>query len=298
VRTLTITPADAGLRLDRFLTRYLNRAPRSTVYKLLRKRVIKVNDQRAHEDDRLAAGDVVTLFLSDETHDALHGEVLRPSAAGAGLDVVFEDDEVLIVDKPAGLLTHPEPGEYRNTLATHVQRYLGHLCTRGFRPAPANRLDQNTSGLVIFGKTEAALHRLGEALARREVQKVYQAIVHGRLDAPGEVRGVLHHDPRTNQATVLPGRDDGSGKAVHTRYLPLAVKPGFTLVEVEILTGRTHQIRASLAAIGHPVVGDEKYGGCAEGGLDTQALHAFRLVIDGRTFERPSAALRALWDTL
>jgi 23S rRNA pseudouridine955/2504/2580 synthase len=118
------------------------------------------------------------------------------------------------------------------------------------------------------------------------------------MEAPGEVRGVLRHDPRTNQATVVPGRDDGSGKAVHTRYRPLAAKPGFTVLEVEILTGRTHQIRASLAAIGHPVVGDEKYGGQAVGAQDTQALHAFRLVIDGRTFERPSAALRALWESL
>lgn len=285
MRELKITENEAGQRLDRFLTKYLNGAGRGTVYKLLRKKTFKVNGKRTTNGETfLKEGDTVTVYLSEETLAELMRPVQRRSAQSAGLNILYEDDDILVVNKPRGLLTHPDSGEYAHTLATYVQQYLAHLCTHTFRPAPVHRLDKNTSGVVVFAKTYPALKRYNALMRSREVEKVYLCVVHGILKTPGSVIGYLTKDAEKNRVRLSQSPGSG-GKRCHTEYTPVRTAGPFTLVSVTLLTGRSHQIRASMQAIGHPIVGDLKYGGRAVSGVTGQLLHHRRMTVDGHVFE-------------
>ena len=288
--------SEAGRRLDRVLKKILREASLSFIYRTIRKDV-KVNGRRASGETLLKPGDVVEIFLPDERIEELgqsrRGEKLK---AKKQFSIVFEDENVLVVNKPFGLLTHGDDVERKNTLANQVEAYLAETEVwtpdRGviFRPAPANRLDRNTTGLVLFGKRLpasrdlAAMVRGGEE-GNEYVQKVYLTVVKGRFEGTLTLRGRMERDGGTNVTRVLP-EESGEGRLMVTEARPLTAGKEYTLVEAELMTGRTHQIRAQLAAAGFPVVGDRKYGDAETNrmalrgyGLKAQLLHAYRLTI-------------------
>lgn len=291
MKVVEIGMNEDGQRLDRFLLKYLNNSTRSNIFKLIRKKVFKVNGVRVKEEYFLKAGDQLEIYLSDETLATLMTEVAQVTAEDADLNIIYEDDELLVVYKPAGLLTHPDQTEYKKTLASFVQIYLKHLATRTFKPAPIHRLDKNTSGIVVFAKTYDALKRYNEQMREREIHKYYQCVVHGRVAEAGEVIGYLTKDELSNKVTLEAEAADDS-KYCHTKFRPIAFKSGFTLLEVELLTGRSHQIRASMAYIGHPIVGDVKYGGRRFREAPYQLLHGYKVIAGDHTFTCESEEIK------
>jgi 23S rRNA pseudouridine955/2504/2580 synthase len=292
VREIIVGENEANQRLDRFLLKYLNKSTRGNVFKLLRKKVIKVNNKKKKENYYLKLNDKIQFFLSDEALEELRQEEEMVLSKNVNLDIVYEDDEILVVNKPKGLLTHPNKNEYKKTLTTRVQTYLNHLATRTFKPASVNRLDRNTSGLILFCKTYDALKKYNKMMRNREIKKYYICIVHGRVKRKGEIKGYLDKDHQKNIVKIREDNSDGKGRFIHTRYKPLEYIKNYTLLEVEILTGRTHQIRASLSKIGHPIVGDTKYGGKKVKNVTTQVLHAYKLIVGDKIIVKDSDEIK------
>lgn len=310
--TITITENEAGQRIDRYLKKYLKNAPLSYVYKLLRKSV-KRNGKRAKEDVMLEAGDVLSLYLSEEEAASYAKKPSMP-AAKRQFKIAYEDDHVIAVEKPLGLLTHGTKEEKKDTLANQVIDYLietgsytpGRNAT--YTPSPVNRLDRNTTGLVLFAKDYPAARALTRMIREEGyVRKYYLTLVSGNLQSELTLEGRIEKDERNNTVRVLPAEAE-EGKETETIARPVAhyeatfrvngktKRQRFTLVEVELVTGRTHQIRAHLSAAGYPVIGDEKYGDRYANrdirnayGLSTQFLHAYRL-----EFDRAEAPIEAL----
>ncbi|SHJ87556.1 23S rRNA pseudouridine955/2504/2580 synthase [Caminicella sporogenes DSM 14501] len=298
LREIIIGENEYGQRLDRFLLKYLNNSTRANVYKLLRKKVIKVNGKREKENYFLKLGDRLQIFLSDETLDKLRKEEKIVMDGKVNLDIVYEDDEILVVNKPKGLLTHPDKKEYKKTLSTRVQAYLKHLSTRTFKPASINRLDQNTSGLVIFCKTYEALKKYNEMMRNREIKKYYLCIVHGIVKKEGAIKGYIVKNTKTNVVQIF-DKNNKNGQFIYTKYKPIRyLNNNYTLLEVEILTGKTHQIRASLSKINHPIIGDTKYGGKKIDNITTQVLHAYKLIIGDKVIVKESKLINELIDKL
>ncbi|WP_170917427.1 RluA family pseudouridine synthase [Maledivibacter halophilus] len=281
-------------RLDRFLLKYFNDSTRTNIYRLLRKKIIKVNGKKQKENYFLQKDDIIQVFLSDESIDKLIKEKKQEFVKNVSLDIVYEDSEILIVNKPKGLLTHPDQKEYKKTLTTRAQSYLKDLQTNTFKPASVNRLDQNTSGLVIFCKTYEALKKFNQMMRNREIEKYYICIVHGKISKSGEIKGYLTKDSQKNIVEIAKKNYNNKGQFIHTKYKPLSYYGDFTLLEVQILTGRTHQIRASLSKIDHPIVGDTKYGGKKIKGITTQVLHAYKLVIGDKEFVKESKDIQKI----
>jgi len=288
---ITIGQNEDNQRLDRFLKKYLKNAPLSHIYKIIRKDV-KVNGKRGAIDLVLSAGDEVTLYMADEEIEKLL-EPKKHQKAKKQFTVAYEDENIIIVEKPFGLLTHGDQNEKKNTLANQV---LGYLIEKGdyvprvektFVPSPVNRLDRNTTGLVIFGKNNRALQSLNHMLREKGyVQKYYITIVTGEMSEPLVLKDKMEKDHASNTVKVMDLSTEG-GKVMETIARPLSVKNGFTLVEVELVTGRTHQIRAHLGNAGFPVIGDAKYGKRESNrkieqkyGLTTQFLHAYKLCFE------------------
>jgi 23S rRNA pseudouridine955/2504/2580 synthase len=297
MKKIDITKNESEQRLDRFLLKYFNNTTRSNIYKLIRKKVFKVNGKRMTDENYfLQEGDVLEMFISDESMNAMMKEFIPYKPEKLGLDIVFEDEEILVLNKPKGLLTHPDKSEYKNTLATMVHFYLRDLCTNTFRPAPVHRLDKNTSGVVIFAKTYESLKKYNALMREREVEKYYICVVEGHLRKPGEVKGYLIKDELQNKVRIVT-RDSDEAKFCHSKYKPLKQFGDYTLVEVELLTGRSHQIRASMQLLGHPIVGDLKYGGHRVDDLNNQLLHSNKIIIESRTFEASSKEIDAFIQT-
>ena len=277
---------DAGQRLDRFLRKYLKRAPLSAVYKIIRKD-LKLNGKRAKEDTVLKEGDVLSLFIDEEKLSELTKEPPKRRAKRQ-FTIAYEDDNVLIVGKPWGLLTHGDSHEKKNTLMNQVCGYLqdkGQYDPAGektFTPSPVNRLDRNTTGLVIFGKTAEGLRQLTKLIRERDyVSKYYLTIVSGNLKEDMVIDDRLVKDADRNRVSI-----SASGQSAVSEVRPVEhSKDGkFSVVEVNLITGRTHQIRVHMAGKGYPLAGDSKYATTAAGrrandrlrklGVTTQLLHA------------------------
>lgn len=285
---LVITENEKNQRLDRFLKKYLKGAPLSRIYKLIRKDV-KVNGKRVSEETMLAAGDQLSLYISQEELSG-YQKTREHIKAKRQFRIAYEDDNLLVAEKPFGLLTHGDSREKKNTLANQVLDYLietGSYCPRAertFVPSPVNRLDRNTTGLVIFGKNGASLQALAQMIREKNfVDKFYLTVVAGEMKEPLELVDRMLKDERSNKVTVLDG-EGKEGRRMETVVCPLFTSNGYTLAQVKLVTGRTHQIRAHLAKAGFPVIGDEKYGSRQvnhlmqrQFGLTTQFLHAYRL---------------------
>lgn len=284
MKKVTIGKNEAGQRLDRFLLKYLNNSSRTNVYKLIRKKVFKVNGVRVKENYFFELGDELEIYLSDESFDKLVKPIEQVEASEVGLKIVYEDDDILIVDKPKGMLTHPDKNEFSNTLSSKVQVYLKHISSRTFKPASIQRLDKNTSGLVIFGKNYQSLKAYNEKMRNREIKKYYQCVVEGVVKEPGTVKGWLVKDEQKNKVRLSKKDQGGGAKYCHTDYRPLETVGGYTLLEVELHTGRSHQIRESMRFIGHPIVGDKKYGASKEKNVNSQLLHGYKLIIEENEF--------------
>lgn len=283
--TITVTKNDAGQRLDKFLTKTYRNLPMSLLYKAVRKKDIRLNGKRCEASSRLSEGDQVYLFLPD---DAL--EIAPPTYefmhASKALDIVYEDDHVMLLNKKAGLLVHPDDREFADTLIFRVQRYLYEkgeydpADEQSFAPALVNRIDRNTSGIVIAAKTAAALRILNQKLKDREIEKFYLCIVHGKMPKREDtLEAYLEKNESQNRVYISDTQKQGA-RTIRTRYRVLEEKNGFSLLEIHLLTGRTHQIRAHLASIGHPLLGDGKYGTNAINkgtGFNKQALCSYRL---------------------
>ena len=283
--TVTVKENDAGQRLDRFLTKTYRNLPTSMLYKAIRKKDIRLNGKRCDSADRLNTGDVISLFLPD---DVL--EITAPAydflRASRQLDIVYEDDHVLLLNKKAGLLVHPDNKEFGDTLIARVQRYLYEKGVydpaneQSFAPALVNRIDRNTAGIVIAAKTAVALRILNDKLKKREIEKYYLCIVHGQMPRQEDtLEGYLEKNEEQNRVYVSDAPRQGA-RTIRTRYRVLEEREGLSLLEIHLLTGRTHQIRAHMASIGHPLLGDGKYGTNAINkgtGFDKQALCSYRL---------------------
>ncbi|MCI3922294.1 RluA family pseudouridine synthase [Paenibacillus sp. TRM 82003] len=292
--TRTVTPSEAGKRLHRYVRILMPNYPLGQIYKMIEQGKVRVNGKRKKDHYELAAGDELTILVDEDTFRQSAGEEKKLKFAGvkADIDIVFEDDELLVVNKPAGLLTHPDQTEQKRTLITMTHAYLyrkDELDSNLFLPASANRLDRNTSGLVLIGKTAGMLHRLNQWVQKREVGKYYVTLVEGKLTGGGTIDASLTRDERNNRTRV---GVDASAKSAVTHYEALQSSAGYTLVEVDLESGRTHQIRSHFQSIGHPLLGDVKYGGKPYEGVNHQLLHAWKLSLpDGRVFTASPPAL-------
>lgn len=305
MKELHIGKNDAGQRLDRFLAKAVPLLPASLCQKYIRLKRIKVNDKRSERDYRLCENDVISLYINDEFFDTPKEENAYLTVTAPKLNIVYEDEHILLVDKKPGVAVHPHDGaEYGKTLIDHIQAYLYAKKEwrpreeNAFTPALCNRIDRNTGGIVIAAKTAEALRVLNQKIKDREIDKRYLCIVRGvPKPAEGTIKGFIFKDAKKNQVYFTKTSQPGS-KTAETKYRTLQTKNGLSLVECELITGRTHQIRASFAAIGLPLLGDGKYGKLdKESGRKYQALYSYKLTfrfttdagalayLDGKTFE-------------
>lgn len=285
MKEFTIGPNDAGQRLDRFLAKAVPLLPASLAQKCIRIKRIKCNGKRIERDARLQNGDVLQLYINDEFFDKPRQDNAYLTVASPKLNIVYEDAHILLVDKRPGLAVHPHDGaEYGRTLIDHIQSYLyqkGDWKPRGenaFTPALCNRIDRNTGGIVIAAKTAMALRVMNQKIKDRELDKRYLAIVEGTpKPREGSLKGYLFKDAQKNRVYVTDTPKPGS-KSCQTNYKTLASRSGLSLVECELITGRTHQIRAQFAHAGHPLLGDGKYGKLDKRyDRNYQALYSYKL---------------------
>ena len=285
MKEFTIGHNDAGQRLDRFLGKAVPLLPASLAQKYIRIKRIKLNGGRAERDTRLKEGDLLQLYINDEFFDKPREDNAYLTVATPKLSIVYEDEHILLADKRPGLAVHPHDGaEYGRTLIDHIQAYLyqkREWSPRGensFTPALCNRIDRNTGGIVIAAKTAEALRVMNQKIKDRELDKRYLAIVEGTPKPPkGSLKGYLFKDAKKNRVFVTDTPQTGA-KSCQTNYVTLASKGGLSLVECELITGRTHQIRAQFAHAGHPLLGDGKYGKLDKRYDRTyQALYSYKL---------------------
>lgn len=289
MKILTVGKNDAGQRLDKFLTKAVRGLPKSLMYKSIRTKKIKLNRRRAQPDDMLCEGDEVQLFLRDEFFESPESDRGALYRIKPALDIVFEDENIILLNKRPGVLVHEDDEGRDNTLLMHLQAYL---CQKGeydpdseqsFAPAFCNRIDRNTGGIVIAAKNAAALREMDERIRAREVKKYYLCAVHGVMPKKSDVlEAYLRKNEKTNTVDVI-DRPAPGYLTIKTGYRVLAVHDGDSLLEIELFTGRTHQIRAHMAHIGHPLLGDGKYGVNRDdrrAGYKYQALTSYRLRFD------------------
>ncbi len=290
MRILKIQKNDAGQRLDKFLSKAVKGLPMSLMYKFIRTKKIKVNRARCEQSQILREGDEIQLFIKDEFFDIASKDTSALTAITPKLDIVYEDENILLLNKRPGVLVHDDAEGGENTLIMHVKAYL---CGKGeydpateqsFAPALCNRIDRNTGGMVIAAKNAEALRVMNRLIREDELSKCYLCLVHGHMEKPSAtLRDYLRKDSAHNMVEIREKPFPGA-KEIITKYRTLGERREggdvISLLEVELVTGRTHQIRAHMAHIGHPLVGDGKYGinrDDRRSGYKFQALYAYRL---------------------
>lgn len=317
MQSVTIGANQAGQRLDKFLHKCLPEAGTGFLYKMLRKKNITLNGKKAEGKEMLSIGDEVRFFFSDETFAKFSGtsgtstvssessasfkqpsgalrEYLHAYKTLKGITILYEDANIIILNKPMGVLTQKASAQdisLNEWLIGYLleQEAITESELRTFHPSVCNRLDRNTSGIVLCGKSLAGSQTLSRIIKDRTIQKFYRTICVGELKKDETLDGYLYKDTKTNKVTVCREITDLSQKQnfspIQTAYHPIVWETGYTLLEVELITGKTHQIRSHLSHIGHPIIGDGKYGNrkCNHlfknnDGLQNQLLHAYRIV--------------------
>ncbi len=266
MKEFTIGKNDAGQRLDRWLAKTLPLLPAPLAQKYIRIKRVKLNGGRAQRDTRLQVGDVLQLYINDEFFDQPTPENAFLKLFKPKLDILYEDEHILLVNKAPGMVVHADETEKVNTLINHIQAYLyqkkewSPYWEHAFAPALCNRIDRNTGGIVIAAKTAEALRVMNQKIRDRELEKRYLCVVLGRpTPAQGTLEGFLLKDEAKKQVSIRSKPVPGGRKAI-TKYRTLATRGNLSLVECDLITGRTHQIRAMMAHAGHPLLGDGKYG--------------------------------------
>lgn len=304
MKSITISSKDSGQRLDRFLSKTFDRLPKSLMFKEIRKKNIKINRKRCSAEQILGEGDVLDLYLNDDVLHVKekHYDFLR---ASTDLDIIYEDENIILLNKKVGILCHPDGKDYIDNLVARLKRYLyekGEWSPEdsSFTPSLANRIDRNTGGIVIGAKNAQALKAVNESIKSREIEKYYLTVVHGEMPKQSEtLTAYLTKNEKKNTVTVTDNQVQGSKKII-TGYTVLDYYNDASLLEIRLLTGRTHQIRAHLAHIGHPLYGDGKYG--IDKGRYRQALYSYKLkfsfenenilsYLDGRVFQAENIKL-------
>lgn len=290
MKSFEIKSNDANQRLDKFIRKSLPNLPQALMYKYIRLKRIKVNGKRAEISTKLNVGDIIDMYINDEFF-------VKPETrydfmgASRDLDILYEDKNIILLNKKVGLLCHPDDREYVDTLITRIKRYLYEKKEyhpddeNSFTPSLVNRIDRNTGGIVIAAKNAESLRILNEQMKRRNLRKFYLCVVHGILERDsGLLEGYLTKNEDKNIVKITKKQSDGS-KEIKTKYKALGKDKSsdLTLVEVELLTGRTHQIRAHFASIGHPLLGDGKYGTNKLNksfGYKKQFLYSYKLIFN------------------
>lgn len=287
-------------RLDKLLIKYLDKAPSSFIYKMLRKKNITLNDKKASGNEKLNSGDIIKIFLSDETfakfsslpntkkeYDFMTQKVKNMSLK---LKVIYEDDNFILMNKPYGVLSQKAEA---NDISIN-EMMLAYLYNKGcitnetlktFKPSICNRLDRNTSGLIIGGKSLKALQYSSEFLKDRSAEKYYLAFVHGNIFRSALIKGYLTKDRETNKVKITNNPVNPEDNPIETFYMPIALYENMTLLKIKLITGKPHQIRAHLASINHPIIGDSKYGNASVNkyfydiyGIRHQLLHSYEFI--------------------
>ena len=313
MKLITVHKQEEGQRLVKLLGAYLKEAPNSFFYKMLRKKNITLNGKKADGTEKLKCGDEIRLFLSDETYEKFAGKVQpKEKFPMAKLNIVYEDSNVIFINKPAGMLSQKSvPSDV--SLNEYLLGYLEKSGqwkqeeSKAFRPSVCNRLDRNTSGMVICGKSMAGLQQMAALLKDRSLHKYYLCLVKGVMTESQHLEGYLLKDENSNQVKIFQKETEGAAHII-TEYEPLYTEGETTLLKVTLVTGKSHQIRAHLSSIGHPIIGDPKYGERKVNaffrethGIKNQMLHAWKLTfpeltepldnLSGKSFEAEPAGL-------
>lgn len=296
MRELVISRQEEGQRLDRFLSKYLPGASAGFLHKMIRKKNIKKNQEKVSGGEKLKAGDRIQIFFSEETLEKFGAPSMETRSLSKNLSplrkdvrILFQNDDIVILHKPAGMLTQ-KAGAGDDSLNDYLYDYWRDEIMKGkdlppsFRPSVANRLDRNTSGIVMCGITVKGLQALSTLLKKKDVEKYYLCIVKGRVSAGKKISGYLVKDEKKNLVTLHKDRVPGSAH-IETAYEPISSAGDMTLLRVRLITGKSHQIRAHLASQGHPICGDPKYGDpeinrlLKKKGIRHQLLHSSELLI-------------------
>lgn len=291
MQELHVTANEAGQRLDKLLAKFLNQAPKSFLYKMMRKKNIVLNGKKCTGNEKLKQGDSIKLFFSDETIEKFSaGTYVTPKKEKINmLPIIYEDEQVLLMNKPVGVLSQ----KAKDSDVSAVEILINYLIEtnqlskeqfRTFHPSICNRLDRNTSGILVAGKTLPALQEMNRFFKERTIAKYYRCLAKGRVIKNEDyIKGYLVKDQKTNKVSITKKKTE-EGVPIETEYCVIQSNDEVSLLEVHLITGKTHQIRAHLASIGHPIIGDYKYGDKQinemyrqEYGLKSQLLHAYRL---------------------
>lgn len=299
MQKITINKNDAGQRIDKYLTKSFKNLPASLMYKYIRKKRIKLNGKRCEISSRLSEGDIIELYINDEFFEKSEKQYDFLKAPNK-IDILYEDSNILLLDKKPGLIVHPDENYHFDSLISRVTHYLydkhefNPEKENSFAPALVNRIDRNTGGIVIAAKNAESLRILNQKMKNRELKKIYLCIVHGTLkNKAGVLSAYLDKNEKQNRVYISSNKKEGL-KHIKTKYKVLKEYGKFSLLEVELLTGRTHQIRAHFAFIGHPLLGDGKYGTneLNKGtGFKYQALYSYKLIFN---FTTPAGLLEYL----